>query len=224
MAEVDLENLIFSAPRRDADVELTVKRSRFIGSVRMALSADEAGAAIKAFPALYPKANHHCWAYRVGISSPLEHSSDAGEPAGTAGRPILGMIKRHCLDNTLVVVTRYFGGIKLGVRGLIDAYGEAAELAINEAGEVEMQYYNALSLACGYDYSKTLLTSLKKWGFGEGRADVSYGGEVEASLEVPLALRREISPQLEEMRARGLLTKLEWGEEPLVRERWPNKG
>ena len=124
---------VFTAPRRDIDTEFTVKRSRFIGSVRTVLSAEEAAALIKDFPLLYPKANHHCWAYRVGIDSPLEHCSDAGEPAGTAGRPILGTIKRHLLDNTLIVVTRYFGGVKLGVRGLIEAYGTAAEMAAVEA-------------------------------------------------------------------------------------------
>lgn len=218
MAQIDDADLTFLAPRRDADVELTVKRSRFIGSVRSAASADAAGAMIKDFPALYPKANHHCWAYRVGITSPLEHCSDAGEPSGTAGRPILGMIKRHSLDNTLVVVTRYFGGIKLGVRGLIDAYGETAELAIKEAGVVEMHFCSALSLACGYDYSKTLLTTLKKWGFGDDRVNVAYGEKVTARLEVPLAVRGEIEPLLDEMSARGFLSKLDWGDEPLVRE------
>ena len=136
MAQV---NKSFTAPKKECDVEMTVKRSRFIGSVRTVLSADEAAELIKSFPTLYPKANHHCWAYRVGIDSPLEHCSDAGEPAGTAGRPILGTLKRHMLENTLNGVTRYFGGIKLGVRGLIEAYGESAELAVAEAGTVEVQ-------------------------------------------------------------------------------------
>ena len=109
MAEGQLS--VFRAPRRDCDAEFTEKRSRFIGSVRIVLDADEAAETIKRFPELYPKANHHCWGYRIGGGAPLEHCSDAGEPAGTAGRPILGTIKRHELTNTLIVVTRYFGGI-----------------------------------------------------------------------------------------------------------------
>lgn len=216
MAEIG-ENFVFTAPRRNTDAELTVKRSRFIGSVRVALSVDEATETLKGFPSLYPKANHHCWAYRIGID---EHCSDAGEPAGTAGRPILGMLKRHGLNNTLIVVTRYFGGIKLGVRGLIDAYGEAAELAILEAGAVEMELHNTLEVTCGYDYSKTLSSTLRKWGFGEERQTVNYGENVDIRLEVPCSMRAEISPALEEMKARGFLTKLNWSGESLVREKW----
>lgn len=212
-----LESCVFTAPRRDCDAEYIVKRSRFIGSVRTALTVAAANETIKTFPALYPKATSYCWAYRIGQD---EHCSDGGEPAGTAGRPILGMIKRHGLDKTVVAVTRYFGGVKLGVRGLIDAFGETAELAITEAGAVEMELHNRLELACGYDYSKTLTSSLHKWGFGEERQNTVYGADVEIAVEVPRSLRQEIEPALEEMRARGFLTRLAWGEENLIREKW----
>ena len=210
----------FCAPRRDCDAELTEKRSRFIGSVRIVLDADEAAETIKKFPELYPKANHHCWAYRIGGGAALEHCSDAGEPAGTAGRPILGTIKRHELTNTLIVVTRYFGGIKLGVRGLIEAYKAAAELAVEQAGTVEMEFHNALLLRCGYDYSKTLSTTLRKWGFPEERVGVEYGADVAMRLEVPLSMRAEIELPLAEMAQRSFLTEMKWDESPLVRARW----
>lgn len=201
----------FIAPAKEIDVELTVKRSRFIGSVRISLDPDDASEKIKGFPEIFPKANHHCWAYRIGTENILEHCSDAGEPAGTAGRPILGMLKRHSLQNTLLVVTRYFGGIKLGVRGLIEAYGEAAELAVTEAGSVEMELNLLLDLSCSYEHSKTLSSSLKKWGFGEDRISALYGENVEMSLYVPSSLKPEIAPSLEEMFSRGMLQKLEWG-------------
>jgi len=201
----------FIAPAKEIDVELTVKRSRFIGSVRISLDPDDASEKIKGFPEIFPKANHHCWAYRIGTENILEHCSDAGEPAGTAGRPILGMLKRHSLQNTLLVVTRYFGGIKLGVRGLIEAYGEAAELAVTEAGSVEMELNLLLDLSCSYEHSKTLSSSLKKWGFGEDRISALYGENVEMSLYVPSSLKPDIVPSLEEMFSRGMLQKLEWG-------------
>ena len=201
----------FIAPAKEIDVELTVKRSRFIGSVRIALDPDEASEKLKGFAEIFPKANHHCWAYRIGTENILEHCSDAGEPAGTAGRPILGMLKRHSLQNTLLVVTRYFGGIKLGVRGLIEAYGEAAELAVTEAGTVEMELNLQLDLSCSYEYSKTLSSSLKKWGFGEDRVSALYGENVEMKLYVPCSSKPEIAPSLEEMFLRGMLQKLEWG-------------
>ena len=124
----------FIAPAKEIDVELTVKRSRFIGSVRISLDPDEASEKIKGFPEIFPKANHHCWAYRIGTENILEHCSDAGEPAGTAGRPILGMLKRHSLQNTLLVVTRYFGGIKLGAGGLVRAYTGSVSKAVQSCG------------------------------------------------------------------------------------------
>ena len=209
----------FIAPAKETNVELTVKRSRFIVSVRIALDPDEASEKLKGFAEIFPKANHHCWAYRIGTENILEHCSDAGEPAGTAGRPILGMLKRHSLQNTLLVVTRYFGGIKLGVRGLIEAYGEAAELAVTEAGTVEMELNLQLDLSCSYEYSKTLSSSLKKWGFGEDRVSALYGENVEMKLYVPCSSKPEIAPSLEEMFLRGMLQKLEWGKSavPIVR-------
>lgn len=211
------ESTIFTAPRRDCDVETTVRRSRFIGSARTALTVEAANELIRGLPALFPKASSYCWAYKVGQD---EHCTDGGEPSGTAGRPILGVIKRHGFDNTFIAVTRYFGGVKLGVRGLIDAFGAAAEAAAAEAGAAEMEYYNRLELACGYDYSKTLSSTLRKWGFGEDRQNAVYGADVELKLEVPLSMRAEISPSLEEMKARGFLTKLAWGEENEVFERF----
>ncbi len=218
MAEVD-QSFAFIAPAKEIDVEIAVKRSRFIGSLRIALEPDEAAEKIKVFPESFPKANHHCWAYRIGTENVIEHCSDAGEPAGTAGRPILGMLKRHSLRNTLLVVTRYFGGVKLGVRGLIEAYGEAAELAITEAGAVEMELNLSLDLSCAYEHSKTLSTSLKKWGFGEDRVSALYLEAINISLYVPCSEKAEIAPLLEEMLSRGLLQKLEWGKVPVPRPR-----
>lgn len=212
---MEVSSSFFTAPGKETDAELVVKRSRFIASLRITLDAEAAAAALKTFPALYPKANHHCWAYRIGAG--LEHCSDDGEPGGTAGRPILGALKRRSLNNSLLVVTRYFGGIKLGVRGLIEAYGQAAELAVSLAGTVEMELCNRLTLTCGYDCAKTLSAALKQWGFTEDRLSVSYGEAVETSLEAPCFQRAWITRRLEEMKARGLLTGLEWGDEVLAR-------
>lgn len=220
MAKMSLESFVFKAPRNDIDVEQTINKSRFIGSIRTVLSAEEATKLIKEFSTIYPKATHYCWAYRIGINNPLEHSSDAGEPSGTAGRPILGALKRHFLDNTLLVVTRYYGGVKLGVRGLIDAYGDTAEIAATEAGAVEMELNNMLELSCGYDYSKTMTVTLHQLGFPADRISINYGIDVDFRIEVPCSMRISITPLLEEMVARGFLTLLNWNEEYIVRERW----
>jgi len=212
--------LSFNAPSKETDVELTVKRSRFIGSVRCTLNAEEAQAQLKEIAEKYPKATHYCWAYRLGTgTSLLEHCSDAGEPAGTAGRPILGALKRAGLENTLLVVTRYFGGVKLGVRGLIDAYGEAAQLAATACEPREMEFCQPLLVGCGYDYSKTLFSSLDKLGFTDDRRKTFFGETVKITLEAPLGRTDEVKQTLDEMSARGFLTHYEWGSQTVLHER-----
>ena len=111
------------------------KMSKFIAIAQPAQSADEAKALIKQIANKYHDARHCCWAYMIGTQRDEYLSSDNGEPSGTAGKPILGQINSFELTNIVIVVIRYFGGIKLGTSGLIVAYREAAKLAI-EAGEI----------------------------------------------------------------------------------------
>lgn len=120
-----------------ATAELTVERSRFIGHCLETATEAETKAFIAQIREEHSQASHNCYAYRIGSSeNPIEYYNDHGEPSGTAGKPILGAIQRLNLTNVAVVVTRYFGGKKLGVRGLIEAYGQAATLTLNEAGAI----------------------------------------------------------------------------------------
>lgn len=111
------------------------KMSKFISFAEPVQSADEAKAVIKKYQNQYHDARHVCWAYMIGTDRNEYLSSDNGEPSGTAGKPILGQINSFGLTNIVIVVVRYFGGIKLGTSGLIVAYREAAAEAIN-AGEI----------------------------------------------------------------------------------------
>ncbi len=111
------------------------KMSKFISFAEPVQSADEAKAVIKKYQNQYHDARHVCWAYMIGTDRSEYLSSDNGEPSGTAGKPILGQINSFGLTNIVIVVVRYFGGIKLGTSGLIVAYREAAVEAIN-AGEI----------------------------------------------------------------------------------------
>ena len=111
------------------------KMSKFISFAEPVQSADEAKAVIKKYQNQYHDARHVCWAYMIGTERNEYLSSDNGEPSGTAGKPILGQINSFELTNIVIVVVRYFGGIKLGTSGLIVAYREAAAEAIN-AGEI----------------------------------------------------------------------------------------
>lgn len=111
------------------------KMSKFLAFAVPASSAAEAKAIIKQYQNKYHDARHVCWAYMMGTARDEYLSSDNGEPSGTAGKPILGQINSYGLTNVVIVVVRYFGGIKLGTSGLIVAYREAAKLAI-EAGTI----------------------------------------------------------------------------------------
>lgn len=111
------------------------KMSKFISFAEPVQSADEAKAVIKKYQNQYHDARHVCWAYMIGTERNEYLSSDNGEPSGTAGKPILGQINSFGLTNIVIVVVRYFGGIKLGTSGLIVAYREAAAEAI-KAGEI----------------------------------------------------------------------------------------
>ena len=114
--------------------EIKARGSRFLAEVVPVEQRSEAEEALTAIRKEFHDATHHCYAYRIGSKGELYRIHDDGEPGGTAGRPILTAIDRLSLTNVLVVVTRYFGGTKLGVGGLARAYGEAAELVLQAAG------------------------------------------------------------------------------------------
>jgi uncharacterized YigZ family protein len=140
--------------KQEAHVEFEEKRSLFIGHAIHVKDEEEAAAFVKSIKKQYADATHNVWAYHLkgGI---IARYSDDGEPQGTAGMPVLEAIRKSGVDDTCVVVTRYFGGILLGAGGLVRAYSHSAVLAINEAEIVVYEPYNEYSLSCGYsEYQK----------------------------------------------------------------------
>jgi uncharacterized YigZ family protein len=134
--------------------EYKVKDSTFITLLRPVASREEAEACIAERRRQFHDATHNCYAFRVGFDDRLlAKSGDAGEPAGTAGRPILQMLERRNLTNVLAVVTRYFGGTKLGTGGLVRAYGGAAAAAVELAAVVEI--FPKQTLRLQYSYAQT---------------------------------------------------------------------
>jgi uncharacterized YigZ family protein len=114
-------------PAREARCEITVVNSRFIATAAPALSVDQAKAFVARIKSEFSDASHNVPAYIIGHgNSTIEHCHDDGEPSGTAGRPVLAVLRGSGLGNAAVVVTRYFGGTKLGTGGLVRAYGDAA--------------------------------------------------------------------------------------------------
>ncbi len=137
------------------------KMSRFLSFALPVCSADEARQLIKDFQNRYHDARHVCWAYMLGPERAEWQGNDNGEPSGTAGRPILGQINSRGLTDVLVVVVRYFGGIKLGTSGLIAAYREAASLALDEAGIKEMRRKRRIRVTFGYETADRVMRVVK---------------------------------------------------------------
>ncbi len=124
--------------------------SRFLAFALPVSSVDDAREGIALYANEYHDARHVCWAYMIGADRLTFLSSDNGEPSGTAGKPILGQINSLGLTNVVVIVVRYFGGIKLGTSGLIVAYREAARMALDDAGVVEGREMTTLSVTFPY--------------------------------------------------------------------------
>lgn len=124
--------------------------SRFLAFALPVSSVQDAKDVIARYVNEYHDARHVCWAYMVGADRLTYLSSDNGEPSGTAGKPILGQINSFGLTNVVVIVVRYFGGIKLGTSGLISAYREAARMALEDAGTVEGREMISLSFTFPY--------------------------------------------------------------------------
>ncbi|EQM55060.1 hypothetical protein N692_09925 [Lactiplantibacillus plantarum EGD-AQ4] len=135
---------------QDTVFEQTIKKSRFIAHLYRINSEDDAQAKIAAVRAANPKANHNCFAYMLGDDDHIQRMSDDGEPSGTAGSPILEVLKTNDVHDVLAVVTRYFGGIKLGAGGLIRAYNGTPAAAIEACGKVERVLQ--MRLAINLDY------------------------------------------------------------------------
>jgi len=126
-------------PRGVSETELVIKKSRFIARATRATSRDEAMVFVDAARADFPDAGHHCWAYVLGPSNRTTSAamSDDGEPSGTAGKPILNVLQHKDVGDIVLVVIRYFGGIKLGAGGLVRAYSGAAQQLMDELDVVE---------------------------------------------------------------------------------------
>ncbi len=132
--------------------EIIIERSRFITYVNRVETEEEAQEFITSIKKKHHDANHNCSAYMIGENNLIQKANDDGEPSGTAGVPMLEVIKKRDLKDTVVVVTRYFGGIKLGAGGLIRAYGRATSEGLNATGIVERRLMRVMKTKIDYTW------------------------------------------------------------------------
>ncbi len=165
-----------------SEIEIIEKKSRFIATVLPISSQEEADSALQQLRKKYYNATHNCFAYQIGENNEIQRCSDDGEPQGTAGKPILDVLKGEDIKNTLICVTRYFGGTLLGTGGLVRAYGKAAKEGLIAAGIIEKRPIQLFQLEMAY----TLLGKVQYLLAEEGYRlhDTIYLENVTCTVEV----------------------------------------
>ena len=163
--------------------------SRFIAFAIPVETEDEVRELVAGFRKEYHDARHHCYAYRLGADGSTWRSSDDGEPSGTAGRPILGQIDSAGLSDILVVVVRYFGGIKLGVPGLIRAYKSATADALSNAPVFEKIAGSWYRISFGYDAMPQVMKIIKDLDLPQRERD--FGADCRMEVRVRDSLKEE---------------------------------
>jgi uncharacterized YigZ family protein len=171
--------------------ELVVKKSRFIARIAPVHSVDEAEAVIAAVRRQYWDARHNCTAMVTGLAGDQARSSDDGEPSGTAGMPMLEVLRRRGLTDVVAVVTRYFGGVKLGAGGLIRAYSTAVSEALDEAALLHRRELLEARLEVSHGEAGRIDNALRDWAAAHGSTfgDVAYGASASFTLWIPSADR-----------------------------------
>mgnify|MGYP002530779556 CR=1 FL=1 len=168
-------------PAGAGEAEFVEKRSSFLGHVRMVETEDEAKAFVTEMKKKFYDARHNCWCYI--IKDGAVRYSDDGEPQGTAGIPMLEVLKREGVTNVVCVVTRYFGGVLLGTGGLLRAYTKSAKDALDAAGICVVRRWVKVEIACSYAMLERLKTECT--AIGGVVADIEYSADVCLKLLLP---------------------------------------
>ncbi len=165
--------------------ELIIKKSRFLTYVKRVETEEEALDFIQEIKKMHHTATHNCSAYLIGEHDSIQKANDDGEPSGTAGVPMLEVLKKQGLKDTVVVVTRYFGGIKLGGGGLIRAYGSATTEGIVATGTVERKLHQLMKVTIDYTWLGKLENEARQSVYP--LKEITYADDVALFMYVPTA-------------------------------------
>jgi uncharacterized YigZ family protein len=190
--------------------EIEVERSRFIATVQPVISADEAQVFIASIKAEFPDASHNCWAYLVGPPGSTDQVglSDDGEPHGAAGKPMLIALQYSGLGDTAVVVSRYFGGVKLGKGGMVKAYTAAVKTALEQLPRTERVSW--INILVSFDYALLKPFERRLPEFEADVMDMDYGERVNCRLRLPEECQENFSIMFDDLSAgRGQLKRLD---------------
>ncbi len=179
---------------QESAAEFVNNKSRFIGCAMPCQSEEEALAFVRGLKDAHRSANHHCYAYIIGSNAGIMRYQDDGEPSGTAGQPIMEVLKAKELVNLCVVVVRYFGGVLLGAGGLVRAYSKGAALAVDSARIVVMEPSVILQTDIPYPLWDKVQHRLKSLPVEQRNID--YGASIRAELLVRVRDAEEVMAQL----------------------------
>ncbi len=187
----------YPIPAAQAVAEIGIKKSRFIAYARGISSREEGMNWLEEIKVEYPDARHHCWAYLLGNPSCAANAGmgDDGEPSGTAGKPILNVLQHKGVGDIMIIVVRYFGGIKLGAGGLTRAYGQAAQ-AVMEVLQTETQVVMQLvTVHCDFAQEQFVRHCLSQQ---DGEVfSVDYGQQVVMEVQLPEVSLQDFTSQLQ---------------------------
>ena len=186
----------FRTIKEDGQVQEEIKKSRFICHAKRVYSEEEARDFITAIKKEHYKATHNCSAFIIGERSEIKRTSDDGEPSSTAGVPMLGVLENHNLTNVCVVVTRYFGGIKLGAGGLIRAYAGSVALAVKEIGIIEIKEQAGIAIQMSYAQYQEYSNFLKEHNLI--KLDTNFTDQVDTMIYVDKEEKENIKAALVE--------------------------
>ena len=186
----------FRTIKEDGQVQEEIKKSRFICHTKRVYSEEEARDFITNIKKEHYKATHNCSAFIIGERSEIKRTSDDGEPSGTAGIPMLGVLENHNLTNVCVVVTRYFGGIKLGAGGLIRAYAGSVALAVKEIGIIEIKEQAGIAIQMSYAQYQEYSNFLKEYDLME--LETNFTDQVDTMIYVDKEEKENIKAALVE--------------------------
>lgn len=169
--------------------EMEIKKSKFICHLKRVETEAEAIEFIDEIKKEHWKATHNCSAYTLGINDEIQRANDDGEPSGTAGIPMLEILLKRELKNVVAVVTRYYGGVKLGAGGLIRAYGGSVNQAVDKIGVVERQLQQLIDVTVAYPQSGHVEHSLREAGYTI--QEISFTEHVTYHCVVPLEMEEQ---------------------------------
>ena len=196
------ENYFYSIEHQRTST-IKIRRSVFICTLAFVNSIENAKKFISRVSKKNKTATHNCWAYILGEKGELFHCSDAGEPSGTAGKPILNALKSHCMTNIAAVVTRHFGGVKLGIRGLIEAYSASVKNTIDLKKLKKMVHTVSIFIEVSYGFNDTLLNQIKN--YLSRITDTAYTDKIAHRVEIELKNYARVESLLSEYQSMGKL-------------------